>query len=236
MLTYDETLDDTSTPATSAFTVTLAGSSVTVNNVAVSGATVTLTLSSPVGHGQQVTLSYTAPQNNPIRDTSENSAVSLSDESVTNETPDTTAPALSSATVNGTTLVLTYNEALDDTSTPAASDFEVTVASSDVTVNNVAVSGATVTTLDYTPPASGAIQDAAGNDAASLSGQSVTNNTADSAAPALSSATVNGATLVLTYDEALDETSTPAAGDFAVTVADSAVTVSDVRSAARRSP
>ena len=186
-------------------------------------------------------MSYTAPQNNPIRDTSENSAVSLSDESVTNETPDTTAPALSSATVNGTTLVLTYNEALDDTSTPAASDFEVTVASSDVTVNNVAVSGATVTltlataaahgdtvTLDYTPPASGAIQDAAGNDAASLSGQSVTNNTADSAAPALSSATVNGATLVLTYDEALDETSTPAAGDFAVTVADSAVTVSDV--------
>ena len=241
VLTYDETLDDASTPAASAFAVTVAGSTRAVSSVAVSGAAVTLTLSSPVGHGQQVTLSYTAPQNNPIRDTSENSAVSLSDESVTNETPDTTAPALSSATVNGTTLVLTYNEALDDTSTPAASDFEVTVASSDVTVNNVAVSGATVTltlataaahgdtvTLDYTPPASGAIQDAAGNDAASLTDRSVTNNTADTTAPALSSATVDGTALTLTYDEALDSASTPATSDFEVTVGSSAVTVNNV--------
>ena len=50
----------------------------------------------------------------------------------------------------------------------------------------------------------------------------------DGKAPALSEAGVNGSRLTLTYEEALDSGSRPATGDFAVTVNDTARTVSSV--------
>ncbi len=240
-LTYDKDLDEDSVPAASDFTVTVAGSSVAVNDVSVSGKAVTLTLATAAEHGNTVSLSYTIPANNPIQDTSGNDAAALSAQTVTNNTPDTTAPALSSADVHGASLVLTYDEDLDGNSTPGASDFTVTVAGSSVTVSNVSVSGKTVTltlaaavehgntvSLSYTIPATNPIQDAAGNDAAALSGQAVTNDTPDTTAPVLDTATVNGTSLVLTYDEDLDEDSVPAASDFTVTVAGSSVAVSGV--------
>ena len=103
--------------------------------------------------------------------------------------PDVTPPLLTRATVNGTTLVLTYNETLDGASTPTPADFVVTAAGSTTTVNRVSVGGSAVTltlatavqadqavTLDYTPGAN-PTQDEAGNDAAPLSGQAMTNNT-----------------------------------------------------------
>ena len=95
-------------------------------------------------------------------------------------------PTLSQATVNGSMLVLTYDETLDDESTPAPSDFVVTAAGSTVGVNAVSVIGATVTltlataveagqtvTVGYTP-GTNPIQDAAGNDAAPLAANPVT--------------------------------------------------------------
>ena len=104
-------------------------------------------------------------------------------------TGDTRATLLTRATVNGRTLVLTYDEALDGASVPAPGNFVVTAAGSTVNVNLVSVAGSAVTltlatavqagqtvTLDYTPRAN-PIQDTAGNDAAPLSGQTVTNNT-----------------------------------------------------------
>ena len=94
--------------------------------------------------------------------------------------PDVTPPQLTQVTANGSTLVLTYNEPLDGTSTPAPGDFAVTVAGGPVgflraiRVNAVRVIGATVTltlaaavqtgqgvTVDYTPGVN-PIQDAAG--------------------------------------------------------------------------
>ena len=91
--------------------------------------------------------------------------------------------------MNGSTLTLTYDKALDGASVPAASDFAVTAAGSTVNVSGASVAGSTVTltlataveagqtvALDYTPGAN-PIQDAAGNDAVPLSGQTVTNNT-----------------------------------------------------------
>ena len=240
VLTYNEALDTGSTPAASAYTVTVAGSQRTVSSVAVSGSAVTLTLSSAVTDGQAVTVSYTVPNTNPVQDTGGDDAAALSDQTVTNNTPDTTAPALTTATVNGASLVLTYDEALDTGSTPAASDYTVTVAGSQRTVSSVAVSGSAVTltlssavtdgqavTVSYTA-GTNPVQDAAGNDAAALSDQTVTNNTSDTTAPTLTTATVNGASLVLTYDEALDTGSTPAASDYTVTVAGSQRTVSSV--------
>ena len=104
-------------------------------------------------------------------------------------TGDTQPPLLTRATVNGSTLVLTYDVALDGGSVPAPDDFSVTVAGSTITVNRVSIAGATVTltlataveatqavALDYTPGAN-PIQDAAGNGAAPLSGQTVTHST-----------------------------------------------------------
>ena len=133
--------------------------------------------------------------------------------------PDVTPPLLTRATVNGTTLVLTYNETLDGASTPTPADFVVTAAGSTTTVNRVSVGGSAVTltlatavqadqavTLDYTPGAN-PTQDEAGNDAAPLSGQAVTNNL-DNTAPTVTITGVPGTssapfTATFTFSEAV---------------------------------
>ena len=60
-----------------------------------------------------------------------------------NDVADATPPTLSTAVVNGNTLVLTYSETLDAASTPAASAFAL--GGTSVSVNTVAISGAVVT-------------------------------------------------------------------------------------------
>ena len=120
------------------------------------------------------------------------------------QTPDTTAPTLSSATANNTTLRLTYNEALDTSSVPEATAFTVEVDESDVSLsatNPVAVSGRVVTLtlangvgigktvkVDYTVPGSNPIQDSAGNDAGALMDRSVTVNGICDRTPAVQTA------------------------------------------------
>ena len=140
--------------------------------------------------------------------------------------PDVTPPRLLQRTVNGNTLVLTYDETLDDASVPAPGDFVVAAAGNTINVTQVSVDGSRVTltlaapvqpnqavSIDYTPGAN-PIQDASGNDAAPLSGTDVR-------PPQLTRATVNASRLVLTYDETLDAASVPAPGDFVVTAAGS---------------
>ena len=163
------------TGITGAYDVTASG-----GNLASLNATVTLSLNS--GNNIRDTSSQSLTDTTPTG-TNNNSYV------VDNTAPDTTAPEVVSATANGSTLVLTYNEPLDAASIPAAGDFAVTAAGSPITVNRVRVAGSTVTltpatavqagqtvTLGYTPGAT-PIQDAAGNDAAGLSRRTVTNNT-----------------------------------------------------------
>ena len=105
---------------------------------------------------------------------------------------DNVVPMLNTATVNGATLTLTYDEALDTTSVPAAGDFTVEVDGAEINLANtnpVAVSGMTVTltlasavtsgqtvTLDYTA-GTNPIRDLAGNNASNLPDQAVTNTT-----------------------------------------------------------
>ncbi|MCP5127842.1 MAG: autotransporter-associated beta strand repeat-containing protein [Gammaproteobacteria bacterium] len=110
-------------------------------------------------------------------------------------TIDSTAPVLQSAATNanGTLLILTYNEALS-TTTAAVSAFTVQVNNQPRTVTGVSISGSTVQLTPASPIAPGdtvtvayadptasddanAIQDAAGNDSASISpAVNVTNN------------------------------------------------------------
>ena len=124
-----------------------------------------------------------------------NDAISLSSTSVTNNsTLDGDSPTFVSAATNtaGTLVILTYNEALSSTAA-ATSAFAVTRAGAANAVTAVAVSGSTVeltvtdtietgnaVTVAYTDPSgsddANAIQDTAGNDAATLGSTSVTNN------------------------------------------------------------
>ncbi|WP_010107196.1 SwmB domain-containing protein, partial [Verminephrobacter aporrectodeae] len=133
-LTYTDAsnLDAVNTAAASAFAVSSAGNAaISVNSVAVSGKTVTLTLSRAVASAETVTVSYTKPTsgNNVIQDAASNDAVSFSNQAVTHSTSaaDTTPPVLITTgdhrpKVTGNQLTLTYTDAsnLDPANTAAA--------------------------------------------------------------------------------------------------------------------
>ncbi|NUB28299.1 DUF4347 domain-containing protein, partial [Azospirillum brasilense] len=148
----------------------------------------------------------------------------------------TPPPAFQSASVDGATLVLTYDSALDAANPPAIGAFTVKVGGTTVTVSNVAVDSTnkTVTltlaqpvtdtdtvTVAYTDPTVGddanAIQSPTGGDAASFTAQPVTNNTPDTTPPTLTSARLNGTQLTLTYSETLNGAQA-ASSAFTVTV------------------
>ena len=129
---------------------------------------------------------------------------------------DAAPPMQVSASVQGLSLVLVYDEPLDPASMPATGAYTVT-ATVGATTTNPAVSavsiygiwvtltldaapaaGATVT-LAYAPPASNPVQDEAGNDAPAFSGQSVNvaaaPNTAATGAPTITGTAQVGQTL-----------------------------------------
>ena len=130
------------------------------------------------------------------------------------------SPAPESATVDGTTLVLTHAEDLDTGSTPAAGSYTVKLGgSAGPTVSSVAVDARTVTltlataitaadtdvTVDYDAPVSSPLQDVSGLDAPDFEDFEVTNNTATSNDATLSALTVNDGTT----DHTIDLTTTP---------------------------
>jgi uncharacterized repeat protein (TIGR02059 family) len=103
---------------------------------------------------------------------------------------DTDPPGLTGASVNGAALTLTYDEPLDGASVPAPGAYTVLVNASGRAVSTVGVTGSAVSltlsspvvsadtvSLSYTVPATNPVQDAAGNDAPSFTGQAVTNTT-----------------------------------------------------------
>ena len=108
--------------------------------------------------------------------------------------PDVEAPTLSSASVDGAELTLTFSKALNESSQPPASSFAVTVGGSARTVDAAAVSGSTVVltlssavvsgetvTVGYTVPtgdSAKSVQDTAGNPAAAFANTQVTNEMA----------------------------------------------------------
>ena len=127
-----------------------------------------------------------------------------------NITPqETIPPALSAAAVDGARLTLTFNEALDAGERPDKSAFAVTVGGQNRGVEAVAVLGSAVTltlatavsagdsvTVAYTAPvgeSEARLRDLAGNAAASFSGRSVTNSTAERATnPTTGTPTISG--------------------------------------------
>ena len=86
VLTYDEALDEDSVPSTSAYTVTVAGTTRGVSSVDVTGMNVTLTLASAVQPNETVTVSYAVPMNDPVQDSGGTAAAALTDQAVQNNT------------------------------------------------------------------------------------------------------------------------------------------------------
>ena len=126
-------------------------------------------------------------------------------------------PGLESATVEGTSLVLTYTEDLDTRSVPLPGAYSVTVAGgADPAVSSVSVSGTTVTltladpvtagqavTVTYTP-GSNPVQDGSGLDALPLTGEEVDIRDETPPIPASGGVSATGNKLTLTFNEDLD--------------------------------
>ena len=257
-LTYDETLDGSSRPETGDFTVSGGDQARTVSRVVVRGAAVVLTLDSEAEHEEAgIQVSYT-PGTNPIRDVPGNQAVALSRVPVKNDTPDTTAPAVSRLAIGSNPgpdatyaigevieATVTFDETVEVEGTPR---LRLRVGSRNRPAGYLRESGAAALVFGYevvlgdedTDGVSiaagridrngGTIKDEADNDAV-LDHEAVapqTGHKVDGVRPAFSSAAVDGASLTLTYGEALDGGSRPAPADFTVEVDGSGRSVSAV--------
>lgn len=147
--------------------------------------------------------------------------------SLASSAPDTTAPTLSTATIETAQpnqLVLTYNEALDSSQLVPNGNIVVTVDGVDRTTSLISISGSTVVATfggaavtngqtvvaDYTGTA---IKDAAGNSAAAFTNTAVTNNVG--AATPLSTPTL---TMTAASDTAMDMSWTNVANEDSYTV------------------
>ncbi len=238
VLNYDENLDAGSVPAAGDFNLDINSTSVSVTNVSISGSQVTLTIAQSAVFGDNVTVDYTSGTN-PIRDTAGNEAIDLNNEFVTNNTPDVTPPGapqnVSAVAIPGGDIEISFDDVNEVTGSGVASYSVKRSTSSGGTYAQVG----TVTddeSVSYTftdnTPANGftyyyVVTAIDGSSNESANSNEVT-ATADGVSPQLDSAIVAGDQLTLYYDEALDISSAPANGDYAVTIDGSSVSVSSL--------
>ena len=232
-LTYDEALDGGSRPVSGDFTVSGGDLARAVTGVRVNGSAVELTLDVGAEHGEAgIQVSYT-PGANPIQDVPGNDAEALSREPVTNDTPDTTSPTVSSLAITSNPggdqiyaaedeieVTVTFSETVVVTRTPR---MRLRVGSRNRTAGYLRGSGAAALVFSYevalgdedTDGVSiaagridrngGTIKDEADNDAV-LDHEAVApqaGHKVDGVRPAFLSAAVDGSSLTLTYGEAL---------------------------------
>ena len=257
-LTYDEPLDGSSRAETGDFTVAGGDRARTVTRVAVRGATVELTLDAGAEHLETgIRVSYT-PGVNPIRDVPGNQAEALSRQSVTNETLDTTPPEVSGLVITsnpGTDrtyaagdeieVTVSFSETVKVGGTP---QLRLRVGSRTRTAGYLRGTGTAALVFGYEVDEGdedsdgvsieadriglngGTIEDEAEN-AAELAHEALAaqaGHQVDGVRPAFVSAAVDGSSLTLTYGEALDGGSRPAAVDFTVEVDGSGRSVTGV--------
>ena len=228
-LTYDESLDAGSEPASSAFTVAVDGASREVTGVSV-GAKVLLTLASAVRAGETVTVSYTVPANNPLRDEASNPAAAFADHPVTNEVPATApeAPTGLAATPGDGSVTLRWTASAHDGGSEVTGhqyrhkttggfgsweDIELSAPGEANATSYPVTSLANDTAYTFEVQARNAEGESGPSNQASA-----TPVAGDSTAPVLRSATTTALELALTYDEDLDASSEPAPSAFTVAV------------------
>ncbi len=264
VLSYEKDLSSTNLPSPSSYLLTVGGVTRGVSSVSVVGKTVELTLSNPVSRTLAVSITYTDPTTDndvvAIQDTVGNDAATITAVSATNNsTVDLVAPLLVSGAVSttGTTLTLTYDEPLNST-TALPERFTLTVAGRTKTVSSVAVAGSTVILTVASPviqspqavsiaysaidadnavTTNRAVQDTAGNDAASFSTSAIVvsnGSTVANLAPSLISSETNatGTKVILTYDEPLG-TTLPTVDKFTINIGTSPAVRRTVESVVR---
>ena len=229
-LTYDENLDAGSEPAPSAFTATVDGASRAVTGISVDETKVRLTLASAVRAGETVTVSYTVPGTDPLRDEASNPAAAFSDHPVTNEVPATVpdAPSSLAATPGDGSVTLRWTASAHDGGSEVTSHQYRQKTTGDFGswqgIELSAPGEANATSY----PVTSLMNDTAYNfevQARNEEGESGPSNqasatpvTGDSTAPMLQGATTTALELKLFYDENLDGGSEPAPSAFTVTV------------------
>ena len=238
-LTFNEALDTVEVPDGSAFTATVAGSGRSVDAVAVSGSAVTLTLVTAVLAADAVTMAYSVPTGDAaskLRDLSGNAAESFSGQAVTNSTAPPQAPGpptgLQVTRHESGKLLASWNA---PGSGPAPTGYTVQWKESGGDwaerndVSEAAVTGTSHIIAGLTDGTEYAVRVIANGDGAdSAPSAEVTATPGETTPPELSSASVDGATLTLTFDEALDTVEVPDRSAFAVTVAGSGRSVETV--------
>ena len=184
IVTMSEPLDNTATTPASAFTITyddVVQSSATA--ISVSGPTVTLNLATSPNNSEAVKIRYSQPSSSGdrMRDNAvptKNETANFGPTAVVNNTPDSIAPHIASASVNASTISLMFDETLAGAA-PDATAFTVTTGATTRTISTVAMSGKLITltiapavtssdnvVVAYAVPALNALHDATGNNTA----------------------------------------------------------------------
>lgn len=241
VLDYNENLDNSSIPDIGDFDTYINGNSANVTNISISQDKVTLTITPTVQNGDNVIISYTVGSN-PIQDVQGTDASSFNNQTVTNNSPDTTPPGIpqnveANAGAGGIIEVI-FSDVNETGSGVATYSVKRSTAQGGpyvqvgtVTDNESATyiyqDNTTTDGITYYYVVSAI--DGASNEGSNSVEVSAT---ADSGLPQLQTANVNASLLSLNYNESLDNTSTPATTDFTVTVNGSnrSVTVVSVNS------
>ncbi|MAO77698.1 MAG: hypothetical protein CL665_07595 [Balneola sp.] len=227
-LDYDQILNASSTPAVGDFDVRVNGASITVTNVSINNDIVTITVSPAVFLSDNVALDYTAGTN-PILDQQGTQAANLSNQTVTNNTPDITPPGIpqnvSASAISGGAIRINFDD-VDESNGSGVASYSVKRATSSggpySQVGTVSDNESISYTFTDNTPVNGTTYyyvvsaiDGSSNESANSAEVSAT---ADGVSPQLDSVIVNGETLTLYYDEPIDISSAPANSDYSVTV------------------
>ncbi|WP_414629282.1 SwmB domain-containing protein [Acinetobacter variabilis] len=260
-LSFDENIND-SNPRAEDFTVVVDGEEIPVNDIIVQDDKIILITEPEIRDGKEVTVEYqdsTPDDNQGIKDSEGNVLEDLDSDDVGGvQNPDISGPVLLAAEVNANgNIELSFNEALDADNLPPLDSLVVTVGTAPdqttVDVINIVADGNTLTlitspviaagqtvSVEYTNPTSGndenAIQDLAGNDAASFNTVDLPNGVindseqpvVDTASSVLIDAEVNAdGNIELSFNEDVS-TSNPLPADFTVIVDGAEIPVTDI--------
>ena len=235
-ITFSEALSEAgdTIPAITAFSMT--GTSAAVSAVTVSGAAATLSLSPGALAGDSISVDYIPPIDAPRLRDNDQGALAVAAFSLLIDNGALGPPMLLSAAADGATVELTFNRDLDAGATPAVAAFSVESSA----VIDVAFDAAVVTltiataladgeetSVTYTPPSSGALQDALGIEVAAFT-TGIDNRT--DAAPVAKTAEIDvtGATLTITFSEGLSESTDGPPPASAFSLAGTSATASSV--------
>lgn len=223
-LTFNDTLKTVSPYAYEQFVVTTDGYSLGVNSISTSGNTLYLNVGSEVGNSESVRVSYYAGSYPLVSSLGQNIA-NFAEFNIRNS-KDNVPPVFQNATGGGKKITMNYNEGLSDSNLPMNSQFSVLVGGSPNYVTNVAVRGSSVTltlqnnlvagqtvTVSYVPGVKG-LSDLNGNRAVYVDLKPV--DLSDITVSEISSATVNGNELTITFVQSMLTSSALSTSQFAV--------------------